>query len=172
MAAALLCGVLGALAGGLRKRGMGLALGLLLGLTLGGLSGVGGGLAGKAVEQRFAVNDMDELQRTILIHLAVWLPVGLGAGLTIGTFSGRIRSFFSIASMTTIVAAAAGAVFTIVSMFVFKTERTDRPIPDGLGNVMLWTTFVSTLVSFAAGRLLGASSSHEKTLRNDAGGSA
>lgn len=157
---ALLAGIVAlALAGCASRRHSNVVVGVAVGAIVGGLCGAIGGAAGELLLGQLRpvpVTSLPLMAKTILTHLAVWIVGGLGSGIAVGL---ALRKAIGVAQPA-LAGALGGAVVALVysplGAIAFPLNETDRIVPTGTGNAVLWSTLtggvIATVVVGLSGR--------------------
>lgn len=140
-------GMLFALAEGLSRRSIRRTLtGAAAGLVVGMLFGAMGGLAGVAVYLQFD-NHVKSINWMIATHATNWGIAGIGIGFALGVSTSSLR----VAGRSAVAALGAGVVaaflYPLIAGYFFPVEETDKIIPSGNWNRLVWIMLTSVLMA-------------------------
>ena len=119
-AGAIICATVGACTGLLRRSGRAAGLGVVAGLIVGFLAGAAGGPANVKLDARLVPYEMDDIFRTMLVHLPNWTLLGAAVGVvlcvTAGAWRQRIGEYFLAGIGAGVLAAVAYPLVIVVAM--------------------------------------------------------
>jgi len=154
--AAVFVGLLGAVAAGAFavgavatgiKRGNA-AVAIVIGVVAGGILGTAGGYASEMIAQEIEVHEMDELFRSLVVHVPAFALIGLAAGFAAGGLKGAVLG--CTAGLITVPICVFGG------MILFPQEKTLRSIPQESFHFTAWCVVALGLCALAVGRGLSA----------------
>ncbi len=148
---ALLAGIVAAaLAACTSRRHAHVVAGVAVGAVVGGMCGAFGGAAGQLLLDRLRPVPVDSLPlmaRAILPHLAVWILGGLGSGLAVGFSVRKATGVARPAFAGVLGGAVAALVYSPLGAIAFPLNETDRIVPTGIGNTLLWAAVTGGVIA-------------------------
>jgi hypothetical protein len=154
MLGAILGVVLGASAGLARRSGRDAAIAATVGLLAGGVAGVGAAAAVLPTALRTSNFQEDDLLRPFLVHSAVWVPLGVAAGLAFGIGAGRRGTSLLAAALGGGLGAMLGTgAFELIGGLAFPFAQTDRAFSQTAETRMIARLCVA--LGVAAGAAMG-----------------
>lgn len=154
----LVFGAFGMAAAGFLGLGSGLVLrsfrrtliNTLVGLTLGFALGAAAGLLGTLLAEQLARSRLDAAYQGMLVHGTAWVGVAVAAALA----AGRLAPVSSRILAAVAAGLIAAALYPLLAPILFPASPSERIIPGGAGNRLLWAMLVTGLIGFALARTI------------------